>query len=178
MNQRHSSQDTLTIDPVAMNVVNRVAEGSRLAGAVEFNGGVLVQGELGGEVTVRGCLIVWAGGLITGRVRVLGSLYVFGRLGLEDANPADTVVECLGTAYMANTAVSTGTLLAHRLRLYDGAQLHGPFKTLRRSAALPVLSDRVDGGEPGEDAANPSTSSTATPASPASPATIGHPATT
>lgn len=150
---RPSQQDTLTIDPVAMNVTNRVAQGSRAEGSLDFSGGVLVQGTLGGDVTIRGCLIVWAGGLVTGRLRVLGNLYLFGRLGEDEAGAQDTVVECLGTAYAADTATSTGTLLAHRLRLYDGAQLHGPFKTLRRTASLPVLNDRIDDGADTHDTA-------------------------
>jgi hypothetical protein len=42
----HGTEDTAgyaTIDPVAMNVVNRVAVGGKLHGELEFNGGLLVQ---------------------------------------------------------------------------------------------------------------------------------------
>jgi hypothetical protein len=35
--------------------------------------------------------------------------------------------------------VCTGTIIATRLRMYDGAILQGPFKTLRADQALPVL---------------------------------------
>ena len=42
-----SPQDTLTIDPIAMNVVNRVAAGCRLSGDLQFDGGLLVQGAVG-----------------------------------------------------------------------------------------------------------------------------------
>ena len=59
---------------------------------------------------------------------------------VEDSDP-DTVVECQGTVYVASSGVSTGTLLAARLRMYDGATLQGPFRTLRGDGALPVLDD-------------------------------------
>jgi hypothetical protein len=135
------AQDTLTIDPVAMNVVNRVAAGSQLIGEQQYDGGLLVQGTLGGVIRVHGRLIVWAGGLVRGRLVVMGDLYLFGQLGDPAAGAQDTQLECLGTAYVASTASSTGTLIAQRLRLYEGADLQGPFKTLRASSAVPVLSE-------------------------------------
>jgi cytoskeletal protein CcmA (bactofilin family) len=127
----NSLQDVLTIDPVAMNVVNRVCAGSQLSGEQIFQGGLLVQGELAGSLEVRGRLIVWAG--------VLGDLYLFGQLGAPGQEDSATVVECMGTAYIASTGISSGTLLAQRIRMYDGAQLQGPFKTLKDSALLPQL---------------------------------------
>ena len=39
-----SGHDSLVIDPVAMNIVNRVAEGTTLGGELQFKGGVLLQG--------------------------------------------------------------------------------------------------------------------------------------
>ena len=70
-------QDTLTIDPIAMNVVNRVAAGSRLAGDLQFDGGLLVQGEISGQIRVNGRLIIWKGGVVRGTVHVQGDLYLF-----------------------------------------------------------------------------------------------------
>jgi Polymer-forming cytoskeletal len=131
--------DVLTIDPVAMQVTNRVAAGTQCLGEHRFEGGVLVQGALGGYVEVAGRLIVWRGGLVKGQVLVRGDLYLFGTLGEPGGLPEDTVVECLGTAYLASTAVSNAQLSAQRLRLYEGAELHGPFKTLKPGLAPPVL---------------------------------------
>ena len=135
-------QDTLVIDPVRLGIVNRVAEGCQLDGRQRFLGGLLLQGELAGQGEVAGRLVIWPGGLLRGRFRVLGDLYLLGRLGaeVEDSDP-DTVVECQGTVYVASSGVSTGTLLAARLRMYDGATLQGPFRTLRGDGALPVLDD-------------------------------------
>lgn len=134
-------QDTLTIDPIAMNVVNRVTTGSRLSGDLSFEGGLLVQGELTGNIHVNGRLIIWTGGVVCGRVRVSGDLYLFGQLGAADAGPQDTRLACKGMAYVAQTGVSTGTLMARRLQLYEGADLQGPFKTLTKRDNLPVLHD-------------------------------------
>jgi hypothetical protein len=125
------ADDVLTIDPVAMNVVNRVAVGTSLQGDLTFEGGVLLQGRLAGKVLVRGCAIVWAGGLLKGSVHVLGDMYVFGQLGEPRAPAFETKVECEGTLYMASTGVSTAAVAANGLMLYDGADLQGPFTTLR-----------------------------------------------
>jgi Polymer-forming cytoskeletal len=135
------AQDTLTIDPIAMNVVNRVAKGSRLSGDLNFEGGLLVQGEIVGNIHVKGRLIVWAGGVVLGRVRVAGDTYLFGQLGATGASAHETSLECHGMAYVSNTGVSTGTLMARRLQLYEGADLQGPFKTLKKGENIPVLND-------------------------------------
>lgn len=137
-------QDTLTIDPIAMNVVNRVAPGTHLSGDLQFEGGLLVQGEVSGQVRVNGRLIVWTGGTVRGRLRVTGDFYLFGHLGAEGASPHDTSLECLGQAYVSKTGVSTGTLMARRLQLYEGADLQGPFKTLKLGDNLPVLQEVHD----------------------------------
>lgn len=137
-------QDTLVIDPVRLGIVNRVAEGCVLDGQQRVLGGLLLQGELAGRGEVVGRLVVWGSGVIRGRFRVRGDLYLLGRAGADlpdgDTDP-DTVIECQGTVYVASTGVSTGTLLASRLRMYDGATLQGPFRTLRGDDALPVLGD-------------------------------------
>lgn len=136
-----TAQDTLTLDPIAMNVVNRVAQGSLLSGENYFEGGLLVQGEVSGQLRVNGRLIIWTGGVVRGRIRVMGDLYLFGQLGDMGGGPQDTSLECTGMAYVSKTGVSTGTLLARRLQLYEGADLQGPFRTLKPVDNLPVLHD-------------------------------------
>ncbi len=135
-----TSHDTLVIDPVKMNIVNRIAEGSAVDGDLLFDGGLLLQGTLRGMGEITGRLVIWHTGQLQGRFKVLGDLYVLGHLGgVADDIDRDTLVECQGTAYVASTGVSTGTLLAARLRMYDGAVLQGPFKTLRPEQSVPVL---------------------------------------
>lgn len=134
------TQDTLVIDPVKMNIVNRVAAGTSLKGEFTFKGGLLLQGTLHGSGEIAGRLVVWQAGHLVGRFRVRGDLYVLGNVGgIADEADEDTVIECQGTAYVASTGMCTGTLLANSLRMYDGAVMQGPFKTLRGEQALPVL---------------------------------------
>lgn len=135
--------DTLTLDPVAMNVVNRVASGSEMDGQLVFEGGLLVQGKLSGRVLVRGRLVIWRGAQVSGRIKVTDDLYLFGHLGEPDGAPDGTTMECEGQVYVSRTGVSSGTLLARRLVLYEGAELRGPFKTLRQGVVLPTLRDVV-----------------------------------
>lgn len=142
-----SNKDTLTLDPVAMNLVNRVARGCSLKGQLYFEGGLLVQGELEGDIRIEGRLVIWSGGVVRGRISVTGDLYLFGRLGAAGGNQEDSVLECQGMAYVAHTGVSTGTLMARRLQLYDGADLQGPFRTLKRGDNLPVL-QQLQSGRP------------------------------
>lgn len=141
-------KDTLTLDPVAMNLVNRVARGCQLRGQLTFEGGLLVQGDLEGDIQVLGRLVVWSGGTVRGRISVTGDLFLFGRLGAPGGKAEDTVLECQGMAYVSHTGVSTGTLMAHRLQLYDGADLQGPFRTLKRGENLPVLQQMQSGRAP------------------------------
>jgi len=101
----------------------------------------LVQGEVSGNIRINGPLIIWTGGAVRGRVRVTGDLYLFGRLGAAGVDAHDTSLECQGMAYVSKTGVSTGTLMARRLQLYEGADLQGPFKTLKLGDKLPVLND-------------------------------------
>lgn len=138
-----SGGDTLTLDPVAMNVVNRVAGGSEMSGQLVFEGGLLVQGKLAGHILVRGRLIVWRGGQVSGRIKVTDDVYLFGQLGEPDGDADGTTMESEGQVYVSKTGVSSGTLLARRLVLYEGAELRGPFKTLRQGGVLPTLSDVV-----------------------------------
>ena len=102
-----------------------------------------MQGELSGDIRVNGRLIIWTGGVVRGQIWVTGDLYLFGRLGSPSAGPQDTVMKCMGMAYVANTGVATGTLMASRLKLYDGADLQGPFQTLKLADKVPVLNDVV-----------------------------------
>jgi len=137
------AQDTLIIDPVKMNIVNRVAAGTSLRGEFSFKGGLLLQGTLHGSGEIAGRLVVWHAGQLVGRFKVRGDLYVLGQVGgVADDADDDTLIECLGMAYVASTGVSTGTIVANSLRMYDGAVMQGPFKTLRGEHALPVLQPR------------------------------------
>jgi cytoskeletal protein CcmA (bactofilin family) len=138
-----TQQDNLVIDPLGMNIVNRIAPDSSMQGDMTFSGGLLVQGNLSGAGQVLGRLVVWHGAQVQGHFRVVGDLYVFGRIGAVGADANNTVIECMGTAYIASTASTTGTITAQRLRLYEGADLQGPFKTIKNLQSLPELDQTV-----------------------------------
>ena len=124
-----------------MNIVNRVCSGSALDGTLEYKGGVLVQGTISGTCDVRGPLVVWHGGLLCGHIKVWGNLYLFGQIGTDGDYEAATVLECMGTAYISSTGVSNARLSAHRIKMYDGAKLNGPFTSLKKRLAIPELTD-------------------------------------
>lgn len=136
-----ASQDTLVIDPVKLNIVNRIAAGSTISGQqTQFKGGLLLQGELDGRGEIAGRLVVWPSGQLRGHYKVFGDVYLLGHLGgVTDDQDPHTKLECHGTVYVSSTGVSTGTIIAQKLRMYDGATLQGPFKTLRSHQTLPVL---------------------------------------
>jgi hypothetical protein len=98
-------QDNLVIDPLGMNIVNRIAPDSTMQGDVSFSGGLLVQGNLAGAGLVMGRLVVWHGAQVQGHFRVMGDLYVFGRIGAVDADANQTIIECMGTALYSQHSV-------------------------------------------------------------------------
>jgi len=81
------------------------------------------------------------GGVTATLVDAAAGVALFGQLGAPGASAHDTSLECQGMAYVSKTGVATGTLMARRLQLYEGADLQGPFKTLKKGDNLPVLHD-------------------------------------
>jgi cytoskeletal protein CcmA (bactofilin family) len=138
-----SRNDVLTIDPVAMGITNRVAAGCVLSSDGSYQGGLLVQGRIQGKLRVLGALVVWEGAQIGGDIEVFGDLYAFGQLGGEEAHvrgdASDSHIICHGTIYMAHCALSYASIAAQRIHSYDGAQIHGPFRTLKQHQQLPEL---------------------------------------
>ena len=138
-----SRDDVLTIDPVGMGIINRVSMGCTLECNGDFHGGLLVQGKLRGKLRVLGPLVVWEGAQVAGEIEVFGDTYAFGLLGDENEfvngiqNAAQII--CHGTIFMAHCSVSHASIAAQRIRSYDGAQIHGPFRTLKNHQKLPEL---------------------------------------
>jgi cytoskeletal protein CcmA (bactofilin family) len=124
------SEDILKIDPVALGITNRLSAGCTSIGHHQYQGGILVQGSLGGHVQVNGDLVLWAGGLLEGTIEVAGDIYIFGQLGKEESQPNSTVIKAQGSVFAAGTCISFGTIYGRAIKLYDGAQLFGPFMTI------------------------------------------------
>jgi cytoskeletal protein CcmA (bactofilin family) len=138
-----SRNDVLTIDPVGMGITNRVAAGCELECNGDFRGGLLVQGKLSGKLRVLGPLVVWEGAQLGGEIEVFGDTYAFGQLGSDVRGGAiaapETQVVCHGAIFMSHSAVSHASIAAQRIHSYDGAQIHGPFRTLKNHKKLPEL---------------------------------------
>lgn len=121
--------DRLQIDPVKMGITNRIASGCTCVGHHQYQGGLLVQGSLGGHIQINGDLVLWAGGMLEGHIELTGDLYLFGQLGKEEVPRDATTVSVRGTVFAAHTCISFGTIYGKHLQTYDGAQLFGPFMT-------------------------------------------------
>lgn len=138
-----SRNDVLTIDPVGMGITNRVAAGCELECQGDFRGGLLVQGKLSGKLRVLGPLVVWEGAQLEGDIEVFGDTYAFGLLGSEaestEPDAPQSQLVCHGTIFMAHCALSYASIAAQRIQSYDGAQMHGPFRTLKNHQKLPEL---------------------------------------
>lgn len=123
------NEATVVIDPAKMNIVNKVAAGTKSSGAIECSGGLLLQGEHRGELVVRGGpILLWQGSKLTGSALIYGDAYVFGALG----EPGDqhTCITVLGTLYLTSSAVAHGKMRYRRLSTYDGAKIHGLLETI------------------------------------------------
>lgn len=118
---------SIVIDPVAMNIVNRIAKGSVYRGVLNCAGGILVEGVLEGELFVHGGpLVLMEGGVIVGDVTAHGDAYVFGQLGRATG---DTRVTVQGEGHFAVTARSVATIACARPQIYQGAKLEGVLDT-------------------------------------------------
>lgn len=124
------SGETIVIDPVGMNIVNRVAPGTVLEGNTTWNGGLLVQGTLKGTIKVTGGpLVLMDTGVIAGSILCLGDIFLFGTIE-HAADNQMSKVESSGIAFLAETLRAEADISAARLRFFDGAQVNGRFKTL------------------------------------------------
>jgi cytoskeletal protein CcmA (bactofilin family) len=128
-------ETTVTIDPVALRITNKIDEGTYTRGAMECSGGLLLQGEFHGQLVVRGGpLVMYAGSRLSGQTTVHGDAFVFGQLG--DANDDMSVLTVLGTLHLTKDAVAYGQLRCRYLSTYDGAKVHGRLETLQEEVQL------------------------------------------
>lgn len=128
-------ETTVTIDPVAMKITNKIDVDTKASGAMECAGGLLLQGAFHGELVVRGGpLVMYAGSRLTGRTTVHGDAYIFGQLGEVDDELS--VLTVLGTLHLTKDAVAYGQLRCRHLSTYDGAKVHGRLETLPADVPL------------------------------------------
>ncbi len=127
--------ETLVIDPATMNVVNRVAAGTRCLGKNSYAGGLLVQGFIEGDIEVAGGpLVLMPEGVIAGSIKISGDAYLFGTVGaMEGGELSEVTVQ--GVVYLAETVVAKSNITAAAFKTFEGAQVEGRIKTVGRPAA-------------------------------------------
>ncbi len=133
MNENAESQ-SIVIDPVAMNIVNRVAPGTVQTGACRWVGGLLVQGRIEGDLeVVGGPLVLMPEGEIAGNVCGDGEAYLFGKvLARSDAELSE--LDIAGTVFLAETLHAKANITAGAFKSWEGAQVEGRIKTMKRTA--------------------------------------------
>lgn len=135
-------ETSVVIDPVAMNITNKVAADTKSAGKLECRSGMLLEGEHNGDLVVHGTLVVAQGARLSGTSTVYGDVYVFGNLG--ETGAAHCILTVHGTLHLTKTAVAYGKMQCLRVATYDGAKVHGVFKTLDASpSGDPTQADQV-----------------------------------
>lgn len=126
------NNEEIIIDPVAMNIVNRIAPGTSFTGNIECNGGLIIEGTLVGDVTVtNGPLVLMESASITGDILCSGDAYLFGKIlpgeGKEFSN-----LDADGAVFMAQTLEARANITAGAIKTFDGAQVDGRIRTVRR----------------------------------------------
>jgi cytoskeletal protein CcmA (bactofilin family) len=120
---------TITIDPIAMNVVNRVAPGTQQGGSLKCVGGLLVQGRIEGDLVIQGGpLIVMREGEVAGVIKCDGDAYIFGKIAVQSENVFSELV-ATGNVILSETAVADANIRARSFKMYPGGQLSGQVDT-------------------------------------------------
>lgn len=129
------TEETIVIDPVGMNIVNRIAPGTKSSGTLECSGGLLVQGHFQGTlVVVDGPLVLMQGGVISGDFDCKQDAYLFGTIEAK-ANGEQSQLTVGGAAFMAETLEAKADITAGVFKTYEGAQVDGRIRTVRKERA-------------------------------------------
>jgi hypothetical protein len=121
---------TVRIDPISMNITNRIAAGSASSGTLKFTGGLLLQGNHHGDLEIEGGPLVVEGGSLTGQATVYGDAYIFGRIGGPEEAGDDTVLTVHGVLHLTGRAETWGLLRSAKLASYNGAKINGSIQTI------------------------------------------------
>jgi cytoskeletal protein CcmA (bactofilin family) len=126
--------ESIVIDPVAMNIVNRVAPGCRQSGVFYCEGGLMVEGTIEGDIQViGGPLVLMPEGVIAGKITGNAEAYLFGTIRAR----SDTELSELdmgGAVFLTETLRAQANITAGAIKSYEGAQVEGRIKTVKRAA--------------------------------------------
>ena len=125
--------ESIIIDPVAMNIVNRVAAGCRQSGSLYCKGGLMVEGTIEGEIeVVDGPLVLMPDGVMAGNIKAQGEAYLFGTIrACSETQLTDLHVG--GAAFLAETLRAHANISAGAIKSFEGAQVEGHIRTLKRA---------------------------------------------
>ncbi|EKD98716.1 MAG: hypothetical protein ACD_23C00300G0004 [uncultured bacterium] len=127
-------EETIVIDPVGMNIVNRIAPGTKFMGTLECSGGLLVQGHFEGTLVVTdGPLVLMQEGVIAGDFDCKQDAYLFGTI-TEKPEGEQSQLTVGGAAFMAETLEAKADITAVVFKTYEGAQVDGRIRTVRKQS--------------------------------------------
>lgn len=125
---------SVVIDPVAMNIANKIAAGAVASGDYTTGGGILIEGTFSGNLKVTdGPLVLMEGGRLRGCIEVQGDAYIFGVIGAESDD--QTTVTVRGELHLTSKCVVHGQIRFAKLAMYQGAQVHGIMDSLVQEEA-------------------------------------------
>lgn len=131
-----STNQKIVIDPIGMNIVNRIAKGSSSRGDLVFEGGVIIEGSVVGNLNImNGPLVLMQGATIAGTVNCGGDAYLFGTIERQ-ANGERSKMVSDGTIYLASTLVAISDFEAVSFSHYQGAQFDAQFLTRKASTVV------------------------------------------
>jgi hypothetical protein len=126
------TEETIIIDPVGMNIVNRIAPGTKFTGVLECSGGLLVQGQFEGTLVVAdGPLVLMQEGVMSGDFDCKQDAYLFGTI-LAKQGGEQSLLTAGGAAFMAETLEAKADITATAFKTYEGAQVDGRIRTVRK----------------------------------------------
>lgn len=123
-------KSSVVIDPVAMNITNKIAFGTSFNGDLTCKSGVLIEGNFSGNLTIEeGPLVLMDGAHLNGKIDVAGDAYIFGTIG-EFSNDSTQVV-VRGELHLTSGCQVFGRIIYSKIAMYEGAQVHGTVQTLK-----------------------------------------------
>jgi cytoskeletal protein CcmA (bactofilin family) len=124
---------SVVIDPIQMNITNKISKGSILSGDVSYEGGVLIEGSFSGKMkVVGGPLVLGEGATLRGDIDVSSDAYIFGTL--DDSDEVISTLRVHGELHLTSKCVIHGSVFFHKLATYHGAKINGSMQSIDTSA--------------------------------------------
>lgn len=120
---------SVVIDPIAMNISNKIAAGASSKGEYTTGGGILIEGIFSGNLTVTdGPLVLLEGAQLSGCIDVAGDAYIFGVIG--SASDVETIITVRGELHLTSKCEVHGRVHFTKLAMYEGANVHGVMESM------------------------------------------------